>query len=179
MILATTSNQLQRYYFQNSDITLKEFLTYAWTLEDSESKAAEVDKGLPNEPADVSKLQKWRTYGGNKSFQGKNQTIHKKYCFHCGGGYPHQGSCPAQENTCNKCQKGHFAWCCRSKHSVNGAIDPSDPLSHEVGLESNNEDQNILFALTNIFIWWIFLYCKSKHLLKFLMLKVIGMIMIA
>ena len=157
MILATTSNQLRRYCFQNPDITLEEFLTYARTLEDAESKAAEVDKGLPDEPADVSKLQKRRTYGGNKSFRGKNQTIHKKYCFRCGGDYPHQRSCPAQKKTCIKCQKkGHFALCCWSKSSqlrcfVDGVVDPSYPLSCEVDLESNDDDENILFALTNLF----------------------------
>ena len=87
-------------------------------MEDTGSTAAEVDKGLPDEPADVSKLQKRRTYGGNKSFWGKNQTTRKKYFFHCGGDYPHQSSCPAQEKTCNKCQKkGHFAQYCRSKSS--------------------------------------------------------------
>ena len=56
MILATTSTQLRRYCFQNPDITLEEFLTYARTLEDAECKAAEVDKGLPNGPVDISKL---------------------------------------------------------------------------------------------------------------------------
>ena len=68
MILATTSDQLRRYCFRNPDITLEEFLPYARTLEDAKSKAAKVDKRLPDEPADVSKLQKRRTYGGNKSF---------------------------------------------------------------------------------------------------------------
>ena len=101
MILTTTSNQLRRFCFRNPDITLEEFLTYPRILEDAESKAAEVDKGLPDEPADISKLQKRRTYGGNKSFREKNQTIHKKYCFRYGSDYPHQGSCPAQEKTCN------------------------------------------------------------------------------
>ena len=56
MILATTSTQLRRYCFQNPDITLEEFLTYVRTLEDAECKAAEVDKGLPNGPVDISKL---------------------------------------------------------------------------------------------------------------------------
>ena len=154
MILATTSNQLRRYCFRNPDITLEKFLTYARTLEDAESKAAEVDKSLQDEPTDVSKLQKRRTYGGNKSFRGKNQTIYKKYCFRCGGDYRHQGSYPAQKKTCNKCQKkGHFARCCRSKlrRSVNGVVDPCDPLSREVGSESNDDDENILFALTNLY----------------------------
>ena len=50
MILATTSSQLRRYCFRNPDITLEEFLTYARTLEDAESKTAEVNKGLPAEP---------------------------------------------------------------------------------------------------------------------------------
>ena len=68
MILATTSDQLRRYCFRNPDITLEEFLPYARTLEDAKSKAAKADKRLPDEPADVSKLQKRRTYGGNKSF---------------------------------------------------------------------------------------------------------------
>ena len=101
MILTTTSNQLRRFSFRNPDITLEEFLTYPRILEDAESKAAEVGKGLPDEPADISKLQKRRTYGGNKSFREKNQTIHKKYCFRYGSDYPHQGSCPAQEKICN------------------------------------------------------------------------------
>ena len=34
---------------------------------------------------------------------------------------------------------------------MNGVVDPSDPLSREVGLEWNDDDENILFALTNLF----------------------------
>ena len=45
MILATTSNQLCRYCFRNPDINLEEFSTYTRTMEDAESKAAEVDIG--------------------------------------------------------------------------------------------------------------------------------------
>ena len=33
---------------------------------------------------------------------------------------------------------------------MNGAVDPSYPVSREAGLESDN-DENILFALTNLF----------------------------
>ena len=138
-------------------------------MEDAESKAADVDKGLPEEPANVSKAQKWRTYRGKKSFRGNSQTIRKKYCFCCGGDYPHQDSCPAQKKTCNKCQKkGHFAQCCRSKPSklrryVNCTIDHSDPLplSREVGLEWYDDDKNISGSYK--FIWWIFLFWNYKQ----------------
>ena len=34
---------------------------------------------------------------------------------------------------------------------MNGVIDPSDPLSREVGLELGDNDENILFALTKLF----------------------------
>ena len=34
---------------------------------------------------------------------------------------------------------------------MNGVVDPSEPLSREVGLESNDDDENILFAFTNLF----------------------------
>ena len=34
---------------------------------------------------------------------------------------------------------------------MNGEVDPSDPLSHEESLESNDDDENTLFALTNFF----------------------------
>ena len=81
-ILATTSNKLRTYCFWNPDITLEEFLTYAWTLEDAESKADEVDKGLPEEAADINKLQKPRSSRGNRFFRGRNHTIHKKYCLY-------------------------------------------------------------------------------------------------
>ena len=38
---------------------------------------------------------------------------------------------------------------------MNGVVDPSDPLSHEVGLEpddddDDDDDENILFAITNL-----------------------------
>ena len=56
MTLATTSNHLRRYCFRNPDITLEEFLIHARTLEGAECKAAEVEEGLPDEPANVSKL---------------------------------------------------------------------------------------------------------------------------
>ena len=67
-ILTTTSDQLHRQCFRYPDITLEEFLINGKTLEDAESKAAEVDQDLPEEPANVSKLQKRRIYRGNKSF---------------------------------------------------------------------------------------------------------------
>ena len=67
-------------------------------MEDAESKAAEFDKGLLNEIADVSKLQKRRTYRANKSFRGKNQTICKKHCFRCGGDYMSKFMSSSREN---------------------------------------------------------------------------------
>ena len=35
---------------------------------------------------------------------------------------------------------------------MNGVISPSDPLSREVGLESDDDDENILFDLTNLLV---------------------------
>ena len=49
------------------------------------------------------------------SFHRKMSSNPKK-CFRCDGSYPHSGSCPAQNKSCNKCGKmGHYAKCCKSK----------------------------------------------------------------
>ena len=39
---------------------------------------------------------------------------------------------------------------------------PSDPLSREVGLESDDDDENILFALANLFD--AFSYSGSRNI---------------
>ena len=49
--------------------------------------------------------------------------------------------------------------------SVNGVVDPSVSLSREVGLESDDNYENILFALTNLFDGF-FLFWKHKHCWK-------------
>ena len=45
---------------------------------------------------------------------------------------------------------------------MNGVISPSDPLSREVGLESDDHDENILFDLTNLLVW--FSYSGSTNI---------------
>ena len=60
------------------------------------------------------------------------------------------------------------------RRSVNGVVDPSDPLSREVGLESDDDDENTLFGLTNLLDGFSYSGCTT--LLKILMLKVINMI---
>ena len=62
-----------------------------WTLEDAESKATEVDKGLPEEPADVSKLQKQRTYQGKKIFSREESNDLQEILFLLLGWLPTSG----------------------------------------------------------------------------------------
>ena len=51
-----------------------------------------------------------------------------KYCFRCGGSYPHDSECPAMKKKCEKCLRcGHFAKLCHTKqkskvHSVQDEV---------------------------------------------------------
>ena len=122
LILVTNGNKLRRYCFRNLDITMENLLTYAKTLEDTESQAEEIEE-MPKDVEDVNFTRKSKKqnkadegakeigkggYFGRKSSQDSTQ----KTCFRCGGGYPHTAhgyphtaQCPAIGKTCSHCHK--------------------------------------------------------------------------
>ena len=85
--LATCSNKLQRYSFQNPDKSLSELLTIAKSFEDMKIYVDEVEK----------------------------PDMHPINAL-CGTIYPHEVKCPAESKVFNKSKKvGHYVKCCKTK----------------------------------------------------------------
>ena len=111
LILATNSNKLRRYCFCNRDITLGNLLTYAKTLEDTESQAEKIEKiskgvedvNFPKRSKKQYKVDKRaKEVGKGGYFRRKSsQNSTQNTCFRCGGSYPHTAQCAAIEKTCN------------------------------------------------------------------------------
>ena len=105
-----------------------------------------IEKATKQEPEDINTVSKTSKRG--KPFyvsRDVTQNVQTKFCFNCGGPYPHSDICPAVGRSCNKCGNlGHFSRCYRTKTSV----DPKQTTDRNRGRKGNygqnfrNENSN-------------------------------------
>ena len=112
--LATCSNKLRRYSFQNPDKSLSELLTIAKSFEDMKTYVDKVEKPDAHPVNALRQTQHRSSKNGNLNRRG--MINNNKTCFRCGSIYPHEVKCPAESKVYNKCKKvGHYAKCCKTK----------------------------------------------------------------
>ena len=87
--------------------TLQEILTEAKTMENTSFQADEVEKSQYNAKELNAVRDKESCTAHGKEFNSfhRKMSSNPKKCFRCDGSYPHSGSCPAQNNSCNNCGK--------------------------------------------------------------------------
>ena len=103
--LATSSNKLRNYSFQNLDKSFSKLLAIAKSFKDMKIYVDKVEK------PDAHPVNALRRTPRRSSNNNNNRT-----CFRCDGIYPHELKCPAESKVCNKCKKvGHYAKCCKTK----------------------------------------------------------------
>ena len=112
--LATCSNKLRRYSFQNPDKSLSELLTIAKSFDSMKVYVCKVEK--PDEHPVNALRRTPRRSGKNGNLNRRGMINNNKTCFRCCGVYPHKVKCPAESKVCNKYKKvGHYAKCCKTK----------------------------------------------------------------
>ena len=112
----TTNNQLRRFSFRNPEKSLQEILVEAKTMENTNLQADEVENSQykAKELNAVRDKESCTAHGKEFNSFHRKMSSNPKKCFRCDGNYPHSGSCPAQNKSCNKCGKmGHYAKCCK------------------------------------------------------------------
>ena len=154
--LSTNNNKLRRYSFRNPGLNLKDFLTYARTLEETGKEADDVEQKVhKNEEINAVKDRRYTPKTGKNKYTRSTSSHVKKPCYFCGGEYPHPKTrpCPATNKTCNNCKKsGHFARCCRSKPGIDSRPHQSRNrgLNHVTTCLSHNSDEEFIFALHEV-----------------------------
>ena len=154
--LSTNNNKLRRYSFRNPGLNLKDFLTYARTLEETGKEADDVEQKVhKNEEINAVKDRRYTPKIGKNKYTRSTSSHVKKPCYFCGGEYPHPKNrpCPATNKTCNNCKKsGHFARCCRSKPGIDSRPHQSRNrgLNHVTTCLSHNSDKEFIFALHEV-----------------------------
>lgn len=69
-----------------------------------------------------------------------NKEKRNKYCYRCGGEFPHNGSCPAIGKKCDFCkQMNHFSSVCRKKKSRNNSI-KSTEINETIASDSDDAE---------------------------------------
>ena len=139
-------------------------------MEDSECKAKTVEEQKESVNNDAHKeeiqaltkqLEELQPRQAPKVFVGRNahksgntdnfsrSRSHVKYCFNCGNQWPHQGKCPAQNQTCRKCGKAnYFERVCRNNTSsltpsITRQSYGSQPLNH-VDMTMSSQECNFM-----------------------------------
>ena len=154
--LSTNNNKLRRYSFRNPGLNLKDFLTYARTLEETGKEADDVEQKVhKNEEINAVKDRRYTPKIGKNKYTRSTSSHVKKPCYFCGGEYPHpkNRTCPATNKTCNNCKKaGHFARCCCSKPGIDSRPHQSQNrgLNHVTTCLSHNSDKEFIFALHEV-----------------------------
>lgn len=117
--LSTNSSKLRKYSFQNPGKSLQEILSIAKTFEVMKIQTEELEKRAVTE--DINAVaDKHKEQGKIPNFSSKrtHPSRYEKYCYRCGGPFPHPDTCPASGKICNSCGKpGHFARVCQSTRS--------------------------------------------------------------
>ena len=83
---------------------MKDLLTYGKSLEEIDSKTAEMERKIQREE-EINKVVK-KLLGKNRDKSkrnGCNQRTSNKFCIGCGGDFLHNGECPATGKNCHKC----------------------------------------------------------------------------
>ena len=92
--LATCSNKLRRYSFQNPDKSLSELLTIAKSFEDMKIYVDKVEKPDAHK---VNALRRTpRRSGKNGNLNRRGMSNNNKTYFRCGGIYSHEVKFPAE-----------------------------------------------------------------------------------
>lgn len=148
--LATTNNKLRMHSFQHPKTTLQELLVVGRTLEETNRQVEILQKSQRAENAeeDVNFIK--NNNSGKRKFVKRGMSMNQnKTCFRCGGKYPHERNCPAEDKICNKCQrKGHFAKCCKTKGGnlkkrTFGTTRPLNQIDTHSPLNSENLYENM------------------------------------
>ena len=135
------STHLRKYALKDPKITLKDVLLAGRQEEVSKFQAATIegkDSSNPRE-AEVSYVKNTRNPRNKPRKNGKP-------CKKCGKEWPHRnGECPAQGQTCRKCNKpNHFAAQCRSKSTITRKSTQVRPLDVD---NSDSDDSNYCYAV--------------------------------
>lgn len=114
IIQGTNSLRLRRKAIEQN-LDLENLLKSARAMETAEEQTSEIEKQQSHAvgygQSKTSDDQQKESSSRQPKRESRNTT-----CGLCGGGYPHQGNCPAQGKQCLNCGKmNHFSKVCRSK----------------------------------------------------------------
>lgn len=161
IIQCCSSSRLRRKALKTPKITLTNLLDEARSLEISEVQA----QGIESTAINAVQSPKYRdkrvsTRVGERNGSTTVVKRDNKQCFRCGGQWPHNGTCPARNRKCVRCQRyGHFADFCDNfkksqvkpkygepnRNRVN-QVDTDQQLESET---SSNSDDEYTFTVTN------------------------------
>ncbi|KAJ1168632.1 hypothetical protein NDU88_000550 [Pleurodeles waltl] len=113
-IQGCTSVKLKEHILQVPGMSMVNILTLGRSKELSKERAAHMETALQTQ-VKVEPVNVVTTTPGERRKYKPQTSMLPRFCYSCGGPFPHQGVCPAQGNTCSNCQKlNHFAKVCKS-----------------------------------------------------------------
>ncbi|KAJ1139557.1 hypothetical protein NDU88_005926 [Pleurodeles waltl] len=109
-----TSVKLREHILQVPGMSMVNILTLGRSKELSKVRAAHMEAALQTQVKVEPVNDVTTAPGERKKYKSKFPTS-PRFCYSCGGPFPHQGVCLAQGKTCSNCQKlNHFAKVCKS-----------------------------------------------------------------
>jgi len=108
------SKRLRRYELREENLSLKDLLSKARSLEISETQATGIEEKLSCSQSNSEGVNVVQGQQPKTKTQFRPRTSTSNTCRKCGLTWPHKGSpCPAKGQTCKKCGKpNHFARMC-------------------------------------------------------------------
>ena len=155
LIRGYTSIRLRRRALREK-LTLTQLLDMARSLELAETQASGMERGVTKTPdaANAVQLKKFTRRRWKKSPQKarseQQQQEKKRFCFQCGGEYPHLSTCPAKGRTCEACGKPNdFAKYCRSKKFTESSPEWDVKIKPVLDLEADGDSDGYSFSVSS------------------------------
>ena len=119
LVCGTSDNDARTELLAKRNVTLDTVIRICRSRE----KADKDQKSLSKPVAGVRQQSNNRTRRARSQSQNRSRNSNKnsrdkpeKFCFNCGGPYPHNGECPAKNRHCHFCKmEGHYSRCCKDK----------------------------------------------------------------
>ena len=142
-IIQGTSSSRHRRKAVKQRLIIEDLLKSARAMETANEQTSEMEK------------QQLHAVGKRNSTSGlklkknpyQKKQLNKTKCGLCGGNFPHQNECPAQGESCHKCEKlNHFSKVCRGK--TNNYYKQSKQHAKTVTTEERGSDNNEAYTFT-------------------------------
>jgi hypothetical protein len=125
IIQTCLSTRLRRYALTNSDISLKDLLDKARSMEAAERQVKAIENGTQPTVAAVRRSHGRQQQSSSRQpghWNSNSGAAAAEICRNCGGTYPHpdgRSSCPAYNKECRGCKKmHHFQRMCQSSGPI-------------------------------------------------------------